>query len=137
MDPFSVVIGTLTLVEICIKSSSLLHKAISGIKTSNQELRHLVAELESLIEVLKALERNIRDNTDTFDSLKIILERCAQACDELNKAVRIAVGDTKQPQEGIKIWIKLKRHGSDIEAFKKLIDSYKATLTIAIADANL
>ncbi|KAJ4310818.1 hypothetical protein N0V94_008255 [Neodidymelliopsis sp. IMI 364377] len=59
------------------------------------------------------------------------------ACNDLTKAISKAAGDPKQPAEGVKVWIRLKCHGSDIEAFKKLIDSYKATLTIAIADVNL
>ncbi|KAJ4984186.1 hypothetical protein SVAN01_10294 [Stagonosporopsis vannaccii] len=137
MDPFSLVVGTLTLVQLCIKSSTLLRNAIKAIKTTNQEVKHLLTEIEYLIDVLQALERNVKEEKDTFDSLKFVLEQCTQACDDLTKAISKAAGDPKQPTEGMRVWIRLKCHGSDIEAFKKLIDSYKATLTIAIADVNL
>jgi uncharacterized protein YoxC len=137
MDPFSVTVGTVALVQLCIKSSILLRNAIKSIKTTNQEVKHLWTEVEYLIEVLQALERNVKEDEDTFDSLKSVLEQCTQACNDLNKAISNAVATTKQPTEGIRIWIRLKCHGTDIEAFKKLIDSYKATLTIAIADVNL
>jgi archaellum component FlaC len=137
MDPFSLVIGTLTLVQLCIKSSALLYDAVNSIKTKNQEIKLFVAEIKSLIDVLQALEQNVEKDANTFGSLNCVLEQCQYACDNLNKAVAKASGDSKQQFEGIKIWIRLKRHEGDIEAFKKLIDSYKATLTIAIADANL
>jgi|SRR5690242_555650 len=137
MDPFSITVGTVALVQLCITSSTLLRNAVKAIKTANQEVKHLLTEIEYLIEVLQALERNVKEDTDTFDSLRFVLEQCTQACNDLNKAISKAVGDPKQPAEGMKVWIRLKCHGSDIEAFKKLIDSYKATLTIAIADVNL
>lgn len=137
MDPFSVIVGTVTLVQLCIKSITSLRNAIKAIKTSNQEVKHLLTEVEYLLDVLQAFERNVKENTDTFDSLKFVLEQCTQACNDLNEAISKAAGDPKQPTEGIKVWIRLKCHGSDIEAFKKLIDSYKATLTIALADVNL
>jgi archaellum component FlaC len=137
MDPFSLVVGTLTLVQLCIKSGSVLHDAINSIKTNNQEIRLFLAEIESLIKVLQALERNVKQDADTFKSLDFVLEQCTSACDNLNKTVVKAFGDSKQQFEGMKVWIRLKRHAGDIEAFKKLVDSYKATLTIAVADANL
>jgi uncharacterized protein YoxC len=137
MDPFSLTVGTLTLVQLCIKSSILLRNAIKSINATNQEVKHLWTEVEYLIEVLQALERNIKEEKDTFDSLKFVLEQCTQACNDLNEAITKAAGDTKQPTAGIRVWVRLKCHGTDIDAFKKLIDSYKATLTIAIADVNL
>lgn len=137
MDPFSLTVGTVTLVQICIKSTILLRDAIKSIKTANQDVKHLLTEVEYLIEVLQALERNVKKDEDTFDSLKLVLEQCTQACNDLHKAISNAAKDTKQPIEGIRIWIRLKCHGTDIEAFKKLIDSYKATLTVAIADVTL
>lgn len=136
MDPFSVVVGTLGLVQLCIKSSALLRDAIRSINSNHQETRSLLAELESLIGILRSLERNVRAEKGIFDSLDLILEQCARACDDLSTAVSRAVGQSKQ-FEGIRVWIKLKRQEGDIEGFKKLIDSYKATLTIAVADANL
>lgn len=137
MDPFSITIGTLALVQLCIKSSSLLHNAINSINTNHQEVMHVLGELRSLIEVLQALERNVKEDPDAFETLNLVLKPCTHACDNLNKALAKAFGDSKQQFEGIKVWIRLKRHESDIEAFKKLVDSYKATLTIAVADANL
>ncbi|KAH7371725.1 hypothetical protein BKA66DRAFT_551508 [Pyrenochaeta sp. MPI-SDFR-AT-0127] len=137
MDPFSIVVGTLTLVQVCLKSSDLLYDAINSIRTDHQEVKHLLNEIKSLVEVLKALERNVKEDTDTYGSLDFVLEQCTHTCDNLNKAVAKAFGDSKQQFEGIKVWIRLKRHENDIEGFKKLIDSYKATLTIAVVDANL
>ncbi|KAJ4341296.1 hypothetical protein N0V95_007272 [Ascochyta clinopodiicola] len=137
MDPFSIAVGTVTLVQLCIQSSILLRNAIKAIKTTKQEVMHLLTEIEYLIEVLQALERNVKEDTDTFNSLQFVLVQCTQACNGLTEAISKAAGNPKQPTEGIKVWIRLKCHGNDIEAFQKLIDSYKATLTIAIADANL
>jgi septal ring factor EnvC (AmiA/AmiB activator) len=137
MDPFSVTVGTIALVQFCIKSGTLLRDAIKSIKTANKEVTHIHTEIEYLIEVLQALERNVKEDENTLDSLKPVLEQCAEACDDLSKAISDATADTKQPTEGIRIWMRLKRRGTDIEAFRKLIDSYKATLTVAIADLNL
>ncbi|KAH6629795.1 hypothetical protein C7974DRAFT_413554 [Boeremia exigua] len=136
MDPFSVVVGTLGLVQLCIKSSALLRDAIQSINSGHRETKNLLTEIESLIGILVSLERNIRAEKDTFSSLDFVLEQCTRACDDLNKAVSRALGGRKQ-SDGIKTWIRLKRQETDIEEFRKLVDSYKATLTIAIADVNL
>jgi ABC-type transporter Mla subunit MlaD len=136
MDPFSIAVGTLALVQLCIKSSALLRDAIQSINSTNQEVRNILAELGSLIEILQSLERNATADKDAFTSLDFVLKQCTRACDNLHEALSKALGDSNQ-SKGIKVWIRLKRQENDIEGFKKLIDSYKATLTIAVADANL
>lgn len=137
MDPLSITVSVLALVQFCIKSSASLHKAIDGFNNSKRDVQHLKAEVGNLNIVLQALEKHIQEATDNFEILRLILQQCGQTCADFDKAVLDALGDPGDRLQGMKAWIRLQYRGSDIDNFRKLIGSYKATITIALADLNL
>ncbi|KAH8589567.1 hypothetical protein B0O99DRAFT_581513 [Bisporella sp. PMI_857] len=137
MDPISITVSVLTLAHLCVKSSASLHNAIDGFNSSKRDVQHLKADIGDLNIVLQALEKNIQESTENFEVLRLVLQQCAQACDDFRKAVLEALGEPEDRLQGIKAWVKLQYRGSDIESFRKLIGSYKATMTIALADSNL
>jgi Fungal N-terminal domain of STAND proteins len=127
MDPFSTAVSILTLVTFCVNSSTSLYRTIDGLKSRKQDVRYLKTEVENLNIVLQALEKNIEETTENFEVLRLILQQCDQACKDFEKEVL----------ESLRAWAKLQYLGSDINNFRKLIGSYKATMTIALADSNL
>jgi len=137
MDPFSITASTLTLATACVKSSALLYKAIEGFRSARTDVQNLRSDVGDLNIVLQALEKNIQESTENFEVLKLILQQCADACETFHKAVLVALGQPDDRLQGIKAWVRLQYHGSNIESFRKLIGSYKATMTIALADSNL
>jgi len=137
MDPLSITASVLTLVQVCIKSSAALYSAIDGFNSSKSDIRNLKAEVGDLNIVLQALERHVQQTTKNFEVLKLILQQCGEACEAFNKAVLAAFGESGNRLQGVKAWVRLQLRGNDIESFRKLIGSYKATMTIALADSNL
>lgn len=137
MDPLSITVSAVTLVTVCLKSSALLYKAIEGFNSSRTDVERLKADVGDLNIVLQALEKNMQESSENFDTLKLILQQCVDACDEFRKEVMKALGGSGERLQGVKAWVKLQYHGNDIEGFRKLIASYKATMTIALADSNL
>lgn len=133
MDPVSI----LTLVGFGITSSTSLYKIIDGLKSRKQEIRQLKAEVGDLNIVLQALAKNIEETTENFEVLRLILEQCVQACKSFETEVLNNVGKSGSRVEEVKAWTKLQFLGGEIINFQKLIGSYKATMTIALADANL
>lgn len=137
MDPVSMTVNVLTLVTFCVKSTATLHKAIDGFKSSKRDVQHLKNDIGDLNIVLQALERNVGESTENFEVLKLVLQQCTQECEDFHKAVLEALGEPDNRLQGVKAWVRLQYHGNDIESFRKLIGSYKATLTIVLADSNL
>jgi Fungal N-terminal domain of STAND proteins len=137
MDPFSTAVSILTLVTFCVNSSTSLYRTIDGLKSRKQDVRYLKTEVENLNIVLQALEKNIEETTENFEVLRLILQQCDQACKDFEKEVLESLRDSDGRLQEIKAWAKLQYLGSDINNFRKLIGSYKATMTIALADSNL
>ncbi|KAK5077838.1 hypothetical protein LTR64_003761 [Lithohypha guttulata] len=133
MDPVTIV----SLVALCVTSSASLYKTIDSLKSRKQDVRHLKTEVGDLNIVLQALAKNIEETTENFEVLRLILEHCGQACKDFEEEVLDNVGKSDNRLEGVRAWAKLQLKGGDIDNFRKLIGSYKATLTIALADANL
>ena len=137
MDPVSITVSILTLATFCVQSSTSLYKTIDGFKSRKQDVRNLKTEVGALNIVLQALEKNIEESTENFEVLRIILQHCHQACENFEKSVLEAFRDSGGRLQEVKAWAKLQCLGSDINKFRKLISSYKTTITIALADANL
>lgn len=137
MDPFSTSVTILTLATLCVQATTSLYKTINGINSRKEDVRSLKTEVEDLNVVLQALEKNLEEGTEHFEILRLILQHCRQACVRFEEAVLVALKDAGGPFQDIKIWTKLQFLGSNISDFRKLIGSYKATLTIALADSNL
>lgn len=133
MDPVTI----LTLVSLGVTSSASLYKTIDGLKSRKRDVRNLKAEVGDLNIVLQALAKNIEETTENFEVLRLILQQCVQACENFAKEVLDNVKQSESRVEGVKAWAKLQLLGSDIDNFRKLIGSYKATMTIALADSNL
>lgn len=133
MDPLSI----LMLVGFGITSSTSLYKIIDGLNSRKQEIRYLKAEVGDLKIVLQALVKNIEETSENFEILRLILEQCDVACKNFEKEVLSKVGESKSRVGEVKVWTRLQFLGGDIGKFQRLIGSYKATVTIALADANL
>ncbi|KIW93764.1 uncharacterized protein Z519_05079 [Cladophialophora bantiana CBS 173.52] len=133
MDPLSI----FTLITVCVQATASLYQTIDDSKSRKQDVQHLKIEIGDLNIVLKALQKNLEESTENFEVLRLILERCGQACKEFETKVLDLLKESGSSVKQIKAWTKLQFLGGDINNFRKLIGSYKATVTIALADYNL
>jgi hypothetical protein len=129
--------GLLTLVTFSIKSSSSLYQTIKDFNSHKRFVRQLKEELEELQDVLASLHQATRDSKTDFTALKTPLLRCGNACNEFETVIMKATAHSQGPKTSFRDWAKLQYMGDDITGFKNALASYKATITIALCDANL
>lgn len=127
----------ITLVTFSIQSSSALHQTIKDFNSHKRIVRELKEELEELRGILSSLHQAVLDSKADFTALKTPLLRCGNACNEFEMVIRKATENSHGPRTSIRDWAKLRYMGGDITSFKNALASYKATITIALCDANL
>lgn len=133
MEPIAI----LSLVNLTITSSASLYKTIDNLKSRKQDIRSLKAEVSDLNIVLQALAKNIEETTENFEVLRLILKQCVQACADFEKEVQDSVRKLGRQFEDVGVWARLRFLKSEIDNFRELIGSYKATIIIALASSNL
>jgi hypothetical protein len=128
--------GLLAIVGFAWKSALSLHVLLKSIQNAPESICDLKDELEVISNVLQSLLETIYDDDDAFMTLKNPIFRCGRACGEFKILVSKFAADGSQTSK-LKEWAKLRFMGEDIAGFKDTIARYKATISIAIGDANL
>lgn len=142
-DPLSITAGVIAVGGFALKASTSLHELIRSFQSQNKDARALKAEVGELSEVLESLLETVAQNpTLNLTALELPLQRCGHACDEYRKIVIKAtkhsrLGDDGDSRTSVRDWIKQKYLQGDINDFKSMLAAHKATINIALANANL
>lgn len=138
-DPLSVTAGILAVGSFALKSSVALHGTVRDLRSQNKDARALKDELSALTGVLSSLIDTIASNpTLDFKSLELPLQRCGKACEEYGKIIEQCTKHSADTtRSSIRDWITQKYLQGDINDFKAMIASYKSTISIALANANM
>lgn len=138
VDPLSITTGIVTFVTFAFQSSALLHSTIRGFKSQNKDIRALRDELGDLTNVLESLLGTITAHPSiNFDTLKLPLQRCGTACEEYNELIARCSKHSDGSRPSIRDWITQKYLQGDITDFRTMLASYKSTINIALANANM
>lgn len=139
MDPLSISSGVLAVGGFTLKAIMALHGNIRSMKSQDKDARALKGELSDLTGVLSSLLETIASNpTLDFEALEGPLQRCGNACEEYGKIIARCTkysSDTSRPS--LRDWIQQKYLQGDINDFKAMLAAHKATINIALANANL
>ncbi|KAF4451670.1 hypothetical protein F53441_5349 [Fusarium austroafricanum] len=137
-DPLSVASGLIAVVTATLQSSKLLYETIQSFRNHRTIVLDLIRELKDLESVLRPLQDHVRTDETAFLPLKVPLIQCRQACADfqilVEKNSRRSRGEART---SFRDWAKLMYMNGDIVSFKELLAGYKATISIALADANL
>ena len=137
-DPLSVASGVIAIVTATLQSSKLLYETIQSFKNHQTAVSDLVRELRSLESALRSLQDHVRTDDRAFLPLKFPLIQCRQACADFQALVEQNSRRSRdKARTSFRDWAKLMYMNGDIVSFKELLAGYKATITIALADANL
>lgn len=136
-DPISVTSAFLTLVGFALQSSTTLYQTVRSFQASRRNIRELKEELESLTGVLQSLHEAAETTNTDFTALKLPLLRCSKACTEFEALVVKCTRHSGGSRSSVRDWATLKYKGDDITTFKNTLSGYKATIIIALGDANL
>lgn len=129
--------GLLTLVAFAIGSTKTLYQAIESFRSNDRVIRELKMELEALDDVLRNLRDSASSGDGSLEALTLPLQRCGTACTDFVAVIEKCSSHSSGSRTSFRDWAKLKYMGQDITGFKNTIAGYKATITIALADANM
>jgi hypothetical protein len=137
-DPIGATSGILCLVTFALECSVSLYKTLSGFRSHPKCARDLLGELEALKSVLTTIGDKLESNSDVdLSILDMPLLRCGNVCKEFRQEVLQCASRSKSNQLSFRDWARLTYMGDNIDGFRDLLAGYKATITIALTDANL
>lgn len=138
VEPIGLSSGPVALVAFALKSSTLLYDTVQSYRSHPKNVRDLKEELEALTVVLQALSETVGQNKDVnFTALQLPLFRCGNACKEFEEAIAKCSSRSGGSRTSFRDWAKLKYMGEGIDEFRRMLAGYKATINIALADADL
>ncbi|OJZ80252.1 hypothetical protein ASPFODRAFT_53584 [Aspergillus luchuensis CBS 106.47] len=143
MDPFSVAVGTLSIVDAALQSINTLTYAINAIKDLPGVIVDLKNELAAVNAILIALDDAQRDKKlealtlEAKTALQLAITNCARACGNFSTKLKQW---TKHSNEKIHWWDRV-RIGlfaeATIEALSKQLSCCKSTMSTAVSTAVL
>lgn len=120
------------------QSSKVLYELVVSFQSNKKQVRELKEELEALDAVLESLQQTATSTENAhLAALKLPLLRCGNACAEFQAAIAKCSAHSGGPRTSFRDWAKLTYMGDDITGFKNVLAGYKATILIALGDANM
>lgn len=136
-DPLSVASGIVAILTAAVQSSKLLFQTIQSVRGHPRAVRQLKDELGSLNGVLQSLKAFSASEPTILLPLELPLTQCAEACSEFQKLVVKCTRHSGETRTSLRDWAKLQYKDNDVIGFTTMLSSYKSTIAIALADANL
>lgn len=137
-EPIGLASGLLALATFAFQCSISLHETVNSFRSHPKRVRDLLEELEALSAVLGPLAEFVKASADIdLSTLNLPLLRCGSACKEFQQEILKCSSRSEQNRTNFRDWARLKYMGDDIDGFRRLLAGYKATINIALTDANL
>ena len=129
--------GILALAAFAFKSSVSLYRVVESFHSSKRTVRELKIELETLSAALKSLQQALSEHSIDLPALDLPLQRCGRSCEEFEAVIVSCAGHFSGSRTSFRDWARLRYTGEDIDGFRNMIAGYKATISIALGEANL
>ena len=137
-EPIGVASGVLALGTFAFKAGTCLYNTIESFQSHSQRVKDLLEENGALNSVLASLNKTTASATDIdLSALEVPLTCCRRACEEFNRQIENIKSAPGWNPANFRGWARLRYMGEDIDGFRRLLAGYKATISIALADATL
>jgi hypothetical protein len=137
-EPIGIASGLLALATFAFQCSISLYETVNSFRSHPKRVRDLLEELEALGAVLGPLADTVKATADIdLSALELPLLRCGSACREFQQEIVQCSLRSNDGRTNFRDWARLKYMGDDIDGFRRLLAGYKATINIALTDANL
>jgi hypothetical protein len=137
-DPISLASGLVALATFAFQTSAALYNTVQSFQNHSTRVLALKQQLEALSGVLSALTETVSATTDIdLSALELPLLRCGNACQEFEQELMKKFARSGRSRTSFRDWAKLRYMGDNIDEFTQLLAGYKATINIALTDANL
>ena len=138
MDATSFASGLLALNTFALQSTIRLHERVKSFQYNQKRVHKLLDELCALSTVLGSLSDAVQANHDAdFSGLKIPLQRCGNVCADFEREISKHFSHADNNRTSFRGWVKFRYMGEDIDGLRRLLASYKATISVALVDAIL
>lgn len=129
--------GIVALTVFAFNASVSLYETLKSFENVKKDIRNLNSELEALNAVLKSLSELSSQEAARFECLRLPLLHCGENCQGFEELIRECTKHSTDSKRSFRDWTKLQYRGKDIVSFKDMLAGFKATIAIAIGDANL
>lgn len=146
-DPLSITASVIAVAGLAYSSSKTLYQTIADIRDAPETFAHLKSDIETLYQTIYSLQQELKkEDSDAALSdaqksnlreVKPTLEACHSACDAFKGKIEKLLGSSTDGN--ICIWdrLKLQFQDKEIGAFQARLESFKATLSIALDFSTL
>jgi hypothetical protein len=129
--------GLVALLGFGVQSGQVLIQTLHSFQSRKKTVRELKTEVESLVKVLQSVQEACTETDAGFSALKLPVLECGKACKEFNIYITKIAPRSDQDRISFRDWASITMRGDSVDAFKNKLAANKATMTIALADANL
>ena len=136
-EAFGVAAGAIPLAVLAYETSKLLYEEVSCYKSQRPAIKNLQTDLDFLVTVtgkikqlgLEAQSRSSQEE-ERFEPLCQPLECCRAICQEMLDMLNKCKKNSKEEEDTIKRWLKMRFHEKDLEGMVKRLAWYKSTLSL-------
>ncbi|KAJ5235401.1 uncharacterized protein N7469_004569 [Penicillium citrinum] len=137
-EPIGLASGILTLATFALQCSVSLYETVDSYRSHPKRVRDLLGELGALSDVLNGLVDLVQSKSGVdLSVLDLPLLRCGNVCKEFQQEVLDCASRSNSSRTSFRDWARLTYMGNNIDDFRDLLAGYKATINIALTDANL
>ena len=129
--------GMIALSAFAFESTTKLCQLLSDFQYHGRNVQQLKDELSALIAVLANLQEIVSINLVDLAFLTLPLLHCGKACEGFAFVIAKCSSRTKDSRTSFRDRFQLRWMGKDVAGFATLLAGYKATITIALSDANM
>ena len=153
-DPFSIVIGTIGLIDVCWRFAAYLRNAYAGTAQTEDEIAGLLREIESLTSVNETIKASYEDFQGTFSqeaalsnqaanlwhNISSNLKDCRTIVEELELLVRAIIGKERPDKgpivarrfDGFRKQLRKQSKEGDFDKLRSRLDTYQSTLQLML-----
>ena len=154
MDPFSIIVGTAGLADVCIRFSKFLKQAKDGFQKIDEDLEDLSKEITALRTVSDLIKRSFQaelaGNTVSSDNqiianqwqvTRTILAGCQEIVERLNALVITIVGPGGASKhvkfDNLRKYLKQQSKEDEFAALRQKLKAHHGALQTSLAAVNM
>lgn len=152
-DPFSIIVGTAGLADVCIRLTKFLKQAKDGFQKIDKDLEDLSKEITALRTVSDLIKRsfetdlavttNLNDNQiiiDIWQATRNTLTGCQETVGKLNELITAVLG-TGGPKHikfnTLRKYLKQQSKDDEFIALRKKLSAHHSALQLSLTTVNL
>lgn len=152
-DPFSIIVGSVGLVDVCIRFTGFLKQAKDGFQKVDKDLEQLTEEITVLASVSDLIKRSFeidpagrRDSNDQkiienhWQATRITLESCRVVLEKLSALITEVLGEEKHKYakfKSLRKFLKQQSKEGEFVELRQRLHAFLIALQTSLAAVNV